>query len=145
MTMGLPCDREGYDLRMIPCPKCGSRGCPELSSQERNTPMSSKDAMDDQRDPDATRALRMEQFEEDCPSPASSEAVLAKVSPLKFKTAEDRDAFSKRLYSHAYYMIRSRDQGHDGRIGVTDELIDDLRAAAAIVACSEVCTKSPTS
>lgn len=30
MTMGLPCDRDGYDLRMIPCPKCGSRGCPEL-------------------------------------------------------------------------------------------------------------------
>jgi hypothetical protein len=30
MTMGLPCDREGYDLRMTPCPKCGSRGCPEL-------------------------------------------------------------------------------------------------------------------
>jgi len=30
MTMGLPCDREGYDLRMTPCPKCGSRGCPAL-------------------------------------------------------------------------------------------------------------------
>lgn len=58
--------------------------------------------------------------------------------PLKFKTAEDRDAFAKRLDEHAYYMIRSRDQGLDGRIYVTDELIDDLRAAAAIVACCEI-------
>lgn len=30
MTMGLPCDREGYDLRSPQCPKCGSRGCPQL-------------------------------------------------------------------------------------------------------------------
>jgi hypothetical protein len=58
--------------------------------------------------------------------------------PLKFKTAADRDAFAKRLDSHAYYMIRSRDQGMDGRIVVTDELIDDLRAAAAIVACCDI-------
>lgn len=116
-----------------------------LNKEETARLQGGKDAMDDQRDPDATRAFRMEQFDEDRPSPASSEAMLAKVSPLKFKTAEDRDAFAKRLNGHAYYMIRSRDQGHDGRIGVTDELIDDLRAAAAIVACSEVCTKSPTS
>lgn len=58
--------------------------------------------------------------------------------PLTFKTAEDRDAFAKRLDGHAYYMIRSRDQGLDGKIIVTDELIDDLRAAAAIVACCGV-------
>jgi hypothetical protein len=30
MTMGLPCDHEGYDIRMFQCPKCGSRGCPSL-------------------------------------------------------------------------------------------------------------------
>lgn len=30
MTMGLPCDREGYDLRMPQCASCGSRGCPSL-------------------------------------------------------------------------------------------------------------------
>jgi hypothetical protein len=30
MTMGLACDREGYDLRLPKCPKCGSRGCPEI-------------------------------------------------------------------------------------------------------------------
>jgi hypothetical protein len=29
MTMGLPCDREGYDLRMRQCSQCGSRGCPK--------------------------------------------------------------------------------------------------------------------
>ena len=28
MTMGLACDREGYDLRK--CPLCGSRGCAKL-------------------------------------------------------------------------------------------------------------------
>ena len=27
MTMGLACDGDGYDLRLTPCPKCGSRGC----------------------------------------------------------------------------------------------------------------------
>lgn len=29
MTFGLPCDRDGYDLRNDPCTQCGSRGCPE--------------------------------------------------------------------------------------------------------------------
>jgi hypothetical protein len=27
MTMGLACDRDGYDLRIPPCKGCGSRGC----------------------------------------------------------------------------------------------------------------------
>lgn len=27
MTMGLPVDRDGYDLRLPPCPTCWSRGC----------------------------------------------------------------------------------------------------------------------
>lgn len=58
--------------------------------------------------------------------------------PLRFKTAADRDAFAKRLDEHAYYMIRSRDQGMDGKVYATDELIDDIRAAAAIVACCDV-------
>ena len=60
------------------------------------------------------------------------------VMSLKFNTAEARDAFAKRLDQHAYDMIRSRDQGFDGKVWATDELINDLRAAAAIVACSEV-------
>lgn len=29
MTMGLPCDSDGYDLRMEQCRQCGSRGCPK--------------------------------------------------------------------------------------------------------------------
>jgi hypothetical protein len=29
MTMGLPVDRDGYELRLTPCRICGSRGCPE--------------------------------------------------------------------------------------------------------------------
>lgn len=28
MTMGLPCDSDGYDLRTEQCRQCGSRGCP---------------------------------------------------------------------------------------------------------------------
>lgn len=28
MTMGLLCDRDGYDLRIRQCTQCGSRGCP---------------------------------------------------------------------------------------------------------------------
>lgn len=29
MTMGLACDRDGYDLRMAQCSQCKSRGCPK--------------------------------------------------------------------------------------------------------------------
>ena len=29
MTMGLACDRDGYDLRAKQCSQCGSRGCSE--------------------------------------------------------------------------------------------------------------------
>lgn len=32
MTMGLACDRDGYDLRIPPCGRCGSRGCPNRST-----------------------------------------------------------------------------------------------------------------
>lgn len=28
-TMGLACDRDGYDLRIPQCCQCGSRGCPK--------------------------------------------------------------------------------------------------------------------
>lgn len=30
MTMGLACDRDGYDLRQSQCKVCGSRGCPKM-------------------------------------------------------------------------------------------------------------------
>jgi hypothetical protein len=29
VTMGLACDRDGYDLRAKQCAQCGSRGCPK--------------------------------------------------------------------------------------------------------------------
>lgn len=29
MTLGLACDRDGYDLRIMACGNCGSRGCPK--------------------------------------------------------------------------------------------------------------------
>ncbi len=34
MTFGLACDRDGYDLRILPCPECGSRGCNTLGYPE---------------------------------------------------------------------------------------------------------------
>jgi len=39
MTMGLACDSDGYDLKIIPCKKCGSRGCAkknECDGKERS-------------------------------------------------------------------------------------------------------------
>ena len=59
--------------------------------------------------------------------------------PLRFRTQAQRDELSRRLTDLAIAMIRSRDQGHDGRITVTDEVIADLRTAAYLVGCAEVC------
>jgi hypothetical protein len=35
MTMGLPCDDDGYDLRTPQCAGCGSRGCHSKCWQEQ--------------------------------------------------------------------------------------------------------------
>lgn len=35
MTFGLACDEEGYDLRIMACEKCGSRGCPHKREVEK--------------------------------------------------------------------------------------------------------------
>lgn len=52
---------------------------------------------------------------------------------LKFRTREQRDTLARRLSDLAIAMIRSHDQGHDGRIHATDEAIADLRTAAYVV------------
>lgn len=52
---------------------------------------------------------------------------------IEFRTQKLRDAMALRLTALAVAMIRSRDQGHDGRLMATDEMIDDVRSAAYIV------------
>jgi Flp pilus assembly CpaF family ATPase len=58
--------------------------------------------------------------------------------PLRFKTTEDRDKLAKRIAGIAETMLRAWDQGHDGSVRFTPEAIDDIRSAAAIVACCDV-------
>jgi hypothetical protein len=57
---------------------------------------------------------------------------------LKFKTKEDRDTFANRLSEISWVMLRCRDQGSNCMIAPTDEMIDDIRAAAAIVASCDI-------
>jgi hypothetical protein len=56
----------------------------------------------------------------------------------KFTSAAKRDEFAKRLLEIAHMMRRSFDQGHDGRIFVSEEMIEDIQAAAACVAIAEI-------
>ena len=58
--------------------------------------------------------------------------------PLKFTSKEKRDELAERLATLAQYMQSSFDQGHDGRIGVTDEMIGDIKTAACVVGLSEI-------
>lgn len=57
---------------------------------------------------------------------------------LTFNTPYDREAFATRLHDIWYAMLRSQDQGEDGRIGVSMEMIDDIRAAEFIVRTMDV-------
>ena len=58
--------------------------------------------------------------------------------PLKFVSREKRNELAERLVALTIHMERSKDQGHDGRIAVTDEMIGDIKTAAACVALSEI-------
>lgn len=58
--------------------------------------------------------------------------------PLKFTSRAKRDELAERLLGIAEAMQRSFDQGHDGRIGATDEMIGDLKTAACVVGLSEI-------
>ncbi len=55
-----------------------------------------------------------------------------------FVSKQKRDELTKRLMDLAYDMQRSFDQGHDGRIGVSDEIIGDVLTAAGVVGTAEV-------
>ena len=57
---------------------------------------------------------------------------------VEFRTQELRDAMAKRLSDLAVAMIRSRDQGHDGRLTITDEMINDLRLAAYVIGLTPI-------
>lgn len=57
---------------------------------------------------------------------------------LKFVTRKKRDQLARRLADMANDMLRSWDQGGDGRVRVTEEMVEDIRAAAAIVGLSEI-------
>lgn len=58
--------------------------------------------------------------------------------PLKFTSKEKRDELAERLILLARHMLGSWDQGHDGRVAVTQEMIDDIKTAACVVGLSEV-------
>lgn len=58
--------------------------------------------------------------------------------PLRFTSKEKRDDLAERLLELAQYMQSSFDQGHDGRIGVSDEMIEDIKTAACVVGLSEI-------
>lgn len=52
---------------------------------------------------------------------------------VRFTSIEKRDELKRRLIALSEYMQRSFDQGHDGRIAVSDEMIGDIITAAGIV------------
>ena len=58
--------------------------------------------------------------------------------PVKFVSTEKRNELAERLVTLSKYMLRSWDQGHDGRITVTNEMIEDIQTAACVVALADV-------
>lgn len=61
---------------------------------------------------------------------------------MKFISREKRDELATRLLDLANHMIASRDQGHHHVIGVTEDMIADVQAAAVVVRLAPV---EPTS
>lgn len=58
--------------------------------------------------------------------------------PLKFTSKKARDELAERLVAFAKSMLRAGDQGHDGMIRASDEMIGDIQTAACVVALSEI-------
>lgn len=56
---------------------------------------------------------------------------------MRFTTIKARNDLTQRLVTLAMGMQRSFDQGHTGLIRVTDDMIGDVIAAAAVVALAE--------
>lgn len=57
---------------------------------------------------------------------------------LKFESTQGRDTFVKRLLDMENRMRRGWDQGHDGRFYPSEMDMEDIKAAAAIIASSDV-------
>lgn len=62
---------------------------------------------------------------------------------LKFTTKEKRNELAERLATLAVTMLRSRDQGSDGKILVSDEMMEDIQTAACVVGLSEIAEVIP--
>lgn len=58
--------------------------------------------------------------------------------PLKFTSREKRDELAERLINLSQYMQSSFDQGQHGTIGVTDQMIGDLKTAACVIALADI-------
>lgn len=58
--------------------------------------------------------------------------------PLQFVSREKRDELAERLLEIANSMQRSFDQGNDGRVPVSDEMIEDIKTAVCCVALAEI-------
>lgn len=57
---------------------------------------------------------------------------------LKFTTKENRDELAERLATLAIVMRRAWDQGSDGRIVATEDIIGDIQTAACVVALADI-------
>jgi len=57
---------------------------------------------------------------------------------IKFVTKGKRDELAERLASLSQHMQRAWDQGSNGTIYVTDEMIEDIQTAACVVGLADI-------
>jgi hypothetical protein len=62
---------------------------------------------------------------------------------VEFDAAKDRDTLAKRLQQLAMHMQRSFDRARDGRITITQEMIDDVLVAAIVVRGAKIKEGNP--
>jgi hypothetical protein len=62
---------------------------------------------------------------------------------IKFTSKEKRDELAHFLAHWAVEMIRCRDQGRDGKIIPTDDLVGAIQTAAAVVSLADVDESTP--
>jgi hypothetical protein len=63
---------------------------------------------------------------------------------LKFTSKEKRDELAERLATLAIVMRRAWDQGSDGKILATEDIIVDIQTAACVVALADIQSPSPS-
>jgi hypothetical protein len=57
---------------------------------------------------------------------------------VSFTSKDHRDALAKKLVEYHRAMLSAFDQGHNGAIGVTHEMAEDILCAAAVVGTADV-------